>query len=223
MRQQVMQAEEYLASFGLTGEFGRFRTATPLGLHRGERVVVRGPRGIEIAEVMRPATSHHAHFLPNTSVGQLLRRLTLADEQTESEMRLRAQRLFERGGLLAVELGLPLTLLDVEVLLDGDHAVMHQLRVRDADVRAFVSTLSREFAMHIALVDLGRDRNGSVLDEGDEPAGCGRPDCGQRADGGCGTCGSGGCGSCGSAQPKDLELYFAQLREQMERQRTALL
>jgi cell fate regulator YaaT (PSP1 superfamily) len=223
MRQQTMQAEEYLASFGMTGEFGRFRTATPLGLHRGERVVVEGPRGVEIAEVMRPATPRHAHFLPNTSVGQLLRRLTPPDEQIESDMRLRAQQLFERGGQLAAELGLPLMLLDAEVLLDGEHAILHQLQAANADVRPFVSTLSREFDMHITLVDLSRDRSSSMSEESDEPAGCGRPDCGQRADGGCSTCGSGGCGSCGSAQPKDLEVYFAQLREQMERQRTALL
>jgi cell fate regulator YaaT (PSP1 superfamily) len=218
-----MEAEEYLASFGLNGEFARFRAATPLHLYRGERVVVRGPRGVEIAEVLRQATPRHAHFLPNTSVGQLLRRLTPADEQSQNAMRIRAQQLFERGGQLAAEMGLPLMLLDVEVLLDGEHAVLHQLRGADTDVRPFVSTLSREFAMHIALVDLSGDREGAASEESDEHAGCGRPDCGRREDGGCSTCGSGGCGSCGSAQPKDMELYFAQLREQMERQRTALL
>jgi cell fate regulator YaaT (PSP1 superfamily) len=217
-----MEAEEYLASFGLSGEFGRFRTTMPLHLRRGERVVVRGARGVEIAEVLRPATPRHARFLPNTSVGQLLRRLSRADEQSEGAMRLRSQQVFERGGELAAEMGLPLMLLDVEVLLDGEHAVLHQLRGEDADVRPFVSTLSREFAMHITLVDLSRNREGATSDE-DDHVGCGRPDCGQREDGGCSTCGSGGCGSCSSAQPRDMKLYFAQLREQMERQRTALL
>lgn len=219
----MMEAEEYLASFGLSGEFARFRAATPLHLRRGERVVVRGPRGVEIAEVLRQATPRHAHFLPNTSVGQLLRRLTFADEQSENAMRVRAQQLFERGGQLAAEMGLPLMLLDVEVLLDGEHAVLHQLRGADADVRPFVSTLSREFAMHITLVDLSRDREESAAEENDEHAGCGRPDCGRKEEGGCSTCSSGGCGSCGSTKPQDMELYFAQLREQMERQRTALL
>jgi hypothetical protein len=219
-----MEAEEYLASFGLSGEFGRFRTTTPLHLRRGERVVVRGPRGVEIAEVLRPATPRHAQFLPNTSVGHLLRRLSHADEQSEGAMRLRSQQIFERGGQLAAEMSLPLMLLDVEVLLDGEHAVLHQLRGEDADVRPFVSTLSREFAMHITLVDLSRDREGATSsEEDDDHAGCGRPDCGQREDGGCSSCGSGGCGSCSSAQPRDMKLYFAQLREQMERQRTALL
>src|SRR5689334_5925688 len=135
-----MEAEEYLASFGLSGEFGRFRTTIPLHLRRGERVVVRGARGVEIAEVLRPATSRHAQFLPNTSVGQLLRRLSPADEHSEDAMRLRSQQIFDRGGELAAEMGLPLILLDVEVLLDGEHAVLHQLRGEDADVRPFVST-----------------------------------------------------------------------------------
>jgi cell fate regulator YaaT (PSP1 superfamily) len=216
-----MEAQEYLASFGLTGEFGRFRVASPLPVCRGDRVVVRGPRGVEIALVLREATPLHAHFLPNTSVGQLLRHVTPDDEQTEFDMRIRAQQVFERGVQLAAELGLPLILLDVEALLDGEHAVLHELRGEDADVRPFVSALSREFALHITLADLSRDPTVAAQDKSGGDVGCGRPDCGQTADGSCNSCGS--CGSCDSAQPKDMKSYFAQLREQMERQRTALL
>jgi cell fate regulator YaaT (PSP1 superfamily) len=206
-----MEAQEYLASFGRSGEFGRFRAAAPLHLRRGERVVVRGARGVEIAEVLRQAAPGHAHFLPNTSAGQLLRRLLPADEQAESDMCVRAQQLFQRGGQLAAEMGLPLVLLDVEVLLDGEHAVLHHLRSADADVRPFVSTLSREFALHVTLIDLSRDREGAASED---DAGCGRPNCGE---GGCSS-----CGSCGSDLPENAALHFAQLREQMER-RTALL
>jgi cell fate regulator YaaT (PSP1 superfamily) len=218
-----MEAQEYLVSFGLTGEFGRFRATSPLALCRGERVVVRGPRGVETACVLREAAPGHAHFLPNTSVGQLLRRLTPADEQTERRLRDKGQQLFERGRQLAVELELPLELLDVEVLLDGEHALLHHLRWADADVRPFVSTLSREFALHIVLVDLTRPQEAAIHEESGEPHDCGRPNCGRGADGDCGTCGSGGCNTCGSAEPPDMQLYFAQLREQMERRRTALL
>lgn len=213
-----MEAEEYLLSFGRSGAFGRFRAAASLRPRRGERVVVRGPRGLEIAEVLRPATPQHAHFLPNTSVGQLLRRLTADDERTEQAMRLRGQQLLERAQQLAEELRLPLVLLEAEVLLDGEHAVLHHLCESAADVRPFVSTLSREFELHITLSDW----SGPVETEQEEH-GCGKPNCGRGEDGGCSTCGSSGCGSCGTAKPPDMELYFAQLREQMESQRTALL
>lgn len=217
-----METEEYLVGFGQSGDFGRFRAASSLRPQRGERVVVRGPRGVEIAEVLRPAAPGHAHFLPNTTVGQLLRRLTEDDERNEKAQRLRGQQLFERGRHLIEELGLPLVLLDVEVLLDGEHAILHHLRSADADVREFVSTLSREFALHIALVDLGGPRS-LEEEENTEPIGCGRPNCGRGEDGGCGSCGSGSCGSCGSAKPQNDELHFAQLRERIEHPRTALL
>ncbi len=218
-----MQSQEYLVSYGLAGEFGRFRASAPLALCRGERVVVRSPRGVEIAEVLREATPRHAQFLPNTSVGQLLRSLTSEDERTEINCRSRGQQLFERGRRLADELKLPLELLDVELLLDSQHALLHHLRWADADVRPFVSTLSREFELHITLVDLTGPKDTTDHEDTEEPHGCGRPDCGRTEGGGCSTCGSGGCGTCGSANPRDVELHFAQLREQMERRRTALL
>jgi cell fate regulator YaaT (PSP1 superfamily) len=218
-----MQSQEYLVSYGLTGEFGRFRAAQPLTLRRGERVVVRSSRGVEIAEVLREATPRHAQFLPNTTVGQLLRSLAPEDERSEINCRSRGQQLFERGRKLTDELQLPLEVLDVEMLLDGQHALLHHLRWGDADVRPFVSTLSREFASHITLVDLTGPKDTTNREDAEEPHGCGRPDCGQIEGGGCSTCGSGGCGTCGSANPRDVELHFAQLREQMERRRTALL
>jgi hypothetical protein len=218
-----MEAEEYLASFGQTGEFGRFRSSGPLACRRGERVVVRSHRGLEVAEVLREATPRHAHFLPNTSVGQLLRRLGPEDEAAAERARLLGQRLFERGQCLAAELGLPLELIDVDVLLDGRHAVLHHLRGGECDVRPFVSTLSREHDLHLTLEEVGRPR-GTPEDAGEEDHGCGREGCG-RAAGGCGTCGSGGgCATCGAARPPGEEqAHFARLREQMERRRTALL
>jgi cell fate regulator YaaT (PSP1 superfamily) len=212
-----MEVEEYLISFGRSGEFGRFRAATSLRLRRGERMVVSGPRGVEIGEVLRKAAPGHARFLPNTSVGQVLRRLTQDDERTESERMLLAQRLLERAQHLKEEQRLPLVFLDAEVLLDGEHAVVHQLRGAEADVRPFVAALSREFALHIALVDLSGQR------EHEESEGCGRPDCGQGEGGGCSSCDSGGCSSCGESKPQEKDWDFAQRREQMDRRRTALL
>ena len=205
---------EYLLGYGRAGDFGRFRAAAPLTLRRGERAVVRTPRGLEVGRVLRPAAPGHAAFLPNTTVGRLLRPLTPADEAAAERAAERSASLFERGRSCAAGLGLPLELLDAEVLLDGANAALHVLRLAECDVRPVVSTLSRELAVQIHLVDLA----GPAAEEHDEH-GCGR--CGSA--GGCGSCGSGGCGSCGSAAPKeDVRAYFAGLREQMERRRVPL-
>jgi hypothetical protein len=147
----------------------------------------------------------------------LLRLAGPDDDQTAAQMSGRASLLFDRGRALAGELQLQMELIDVEVLHDGEHGVLHLLRFTDSDVRPFVSTLSREFGLHILLTDLGRP--GASLTEEEEPAGCGREGCGQEGGGGggCSSCGPGGCGSC------DTKETFAALRDKMEQGRTALL
>jgi hypothetical protein len=210
---------EYLISYGLAGDFGRFRAPRPLPCRRGARVVVRSHRGVEVGSVLRPATPRHAAFLPNTTVGQLLRGVTPDDEQTLGAMRERGRRLCERAAALAYELALPLAVLDAEVLLDGEHAALHLVRDGAGDVRPLVSTLSREFGLHIEIADLAH----AVAEEEEEHHGCGREGCG-REGGGCGSCGTGGgCGSCGTKAEPDMTAYFAQLREQMESRRVGLL
>jgi hypothetical protein len=207
---------EYLLSYGLVGDFGRFRAARPLSCRRGDRALIRTHRGLEIGEVLRPTAPGHAGFLPNTTVGRLVRLVGPGDDQTAVQMRDRARLLFDRGRALAGEMQLPLDLIDSEVLQDGEHGVLHLLRRSDADVRPFVSTLSREFGLHILLTDLGRP--GASLTEEEEPAGCGREGCGQEGGGGgCSSCGPGGCGSC------DTKETPANLRDNMEQGRTALL
>jgi len=206
---------EYLAGYGTSGDFGRFRAARPLECQRGERVVVQSHRGLELAQVLRPASPRHAQFLPNTSVGRLLRLASVEDERTARQMRERGQHLFARARERVTELGLPLEVLDTEVLLDGQHGVIHHLRWDDCDIRPLVSSLSREFDLHVILADLTRGRASAEPEhEEDEEHGCGSCSSGSCGSGGCG---SGGCGSCGSAKPEEVRAHFAELREQMER------
>jgi cell fate regulator YaaT (PSP1 superfamily) len=206
-----MECVEYLVGFGLRGDFGRFASAAPLRCRRGDRVVIQGARGLEIGAVLRPATPRLAGLLPDAPAGSLLRAAGPDDERLVASLACRAADLFERARAIAADLALPLELLDAELLLDGEHAVLYHLHWADSDVRPFVSTLSHEFALHISLLDLTRP----TPDE----QGCGS--CGS---GSCGSCGSGGCGSgtCGSMGPQELQAYFAELRKQMDH-RYALL
>src|SRR5690242_5768130 len=92
-----MDVLEYLVSYGVRGDFGRFRAARPLALGRGDRAVVRTRRGLEVGEVLRPAAPSHAAFLPNTSVGQLVRPVTADDEAACVRGTACALRLTERA------------------------------------------------------------------------------------------------------------------------------
>jgi hypothetical protein len=204
---------DYLLSYGNAGDFGRFYSTAPLSLARGARAIIRSVRGLEFGTVLCPTNPAHATHLPNTSVGQLLRLATGDDERNALAMKARARDIFRQGRELAVNFGLPIELLDVEVLLDGEHAVLHHLRWAECDMRPLVSALSKKHDLHIELQDLSR------IEEG-----CGRPDCGRGA-GGCNSCGSdGGCGSCGSHTEAEVKAYFGELREKMTTlKRTPLL
>jgi len=214
---------DYLLSYGSAGDFGRFRPVRALQCRRGQRAVVRTHRGIELGVVLCEATTGHAQFLPNTSVGQLLRLAGADDERTAESMRVRGQETFESARRLAAELRLPLEVLDAEVLLDGEQAIVHFLRMAPCDERPLVSALSRTHQLHVALHDLALP--GAPVAE-EEHAGCGRPDCGQGGAGGCTSCGSGGgCSTCGAGKADDgSRAHFAKLRDQMAaQQRTPLL
>jgi hypothetical protein len=219
-----MTEHEYLVAYGVGGEFGRFRSVRPLPYARGDRVVVRTHRGIESGRVLRATAEGHARFLPNTTVGQLLRPFEGSDARTERDLLERGSAVWSRAAALADAMGLPLEVLDVEVLLDGEHVVLHHLRGAECDVRPFVSTLSREFALHILVADLTQQGNPTLNETADSEHGCGS--CGSDGScgsgGGCGSCGSGGCGSCAAEAPP-VSSQFAALRDQMEQQRTPLL
>ncbi len=213
-----MEIQEYLLRYGVLGDFGRFRPTRPLALKRGEQAVIQTPRGLEIGEVLCPATPRHARFLPNTTVGVLVRPLTSADEPTVQQLTSLSQNIHEESRRRVADLALPLEILDVEVLFDRAQAVLHHVRWQDCEVRPLVSGLSTTFEIQILLHDLTRVAQDHPEHE---EHGCGS--CGSEGGCGSGSCSTGGCGSCGDASAEDLRAYFAELRLKMEQERFPLL
>jgi cell fate regulator YaaT (PSP1 superfamily) len=212
----MIATEEYLVSYGSSGEFARFRTATTVDFQRGDRVVVRTYQGLELGVILCPASAEHAPFLSRTAQGELLRAVTEDDDRQAEQARHLSQRLFDDAGRLAEEMELPLVMLDVEVLLDGQQAIIHHLRQMDCDYRPLVSALSKKYDVQIVMSNLALPK--------EEPVGCGEPNCGQLT-GGCQSCGSGGCDTCGKGVKKeDVATHLLALRQMMEqRNRMTLL
>jgi hypothetical protein len=204
---------DYLVSFGVSGDFARFQGSELL--ERGDRVVIRGRRGLELGTVLRPASERLAGMLPDGAAGELLRRATAEDEALAERLRQRGRVIRADARRLAQELNLAVEVLEVEVPLDEHFAILQVLG--DAG-QPLVETLAERHDIAIAVHNLALPA---------APAGCGKPDCGQ-GHGGCSSCSSGGgCGSgCGSPQmTRDVTEYFAGLRRQMESRgtRTPLL
>jgi hypothetical protein len=207
-----MAGSEYLVHHGCAGHLGRFRAAAVGALDRGAAVVVRSRRGLELGEVLCPAGPDPLS-LPDPFVGDLLRPATPADLADADRNRAFGQRLFDEGTALAGSLGLPLTLVDVEITLDAKQAVVHAIRLGTCDEGPLLATLGERHDLVARLYDLAGEPAAEA--EHDEH-GCGSCGSGGCGDGGCGT--GGGCGSCSAGAAKELTNYFAELRESMLQQ-----
>jgi hypothetical protein len=197
-------ADQFVVSFGKSGALGVFNAPAPLVLRRGERVVVRTPRGIEVGTVLCAATVRQARLLGATGMGELLRPLGTGDAARLPDLAQLGQAVYAAAQDQATGLGI--AIFDVEVLLDGHQAIVQYVGA-DASLDAFAQALESRFALAVRLENLAQPTTGH------EHGGCDKPDCGR---GGCSTCGSGGgCASCGSAKV-DMRDYFAHLREKME-------
>jgi cell fate regulator YaaT (PSP1 superfamily) len=204
-----METVEYLVTYGAAGEFSRFRPAGDRAYSRGDRVVIRTTRGLELGTVLCTATAQHAAFISRTPGGELLRLASAVDEAAASDIEHKSAALIATARRLAGEIGLAIEILDAEMTLDGVQASIFHLRAADCDCRPLAAALSRETDVQIIMENMA------------EPApviGCGRPDCGQGA-GGCSSCGTGGCssGSCSAGHSaKDVSSHLAALRRAME-------
>jgi cell fate regulator YaaT (PSP1 superfamily) len=199
-----------LVQYGRGGFVGRF--AAREAFARGARVVVRGPRGVEVGTVLCAADGAHPD-------GDTLRAATECDApspEREAELLSIASAEIEAQGL-------PLALVDAELTLDGA-LILHGLAWAECDADPLFAELSARFALTVQFLDLGR------VPVAKEPTGCGKPGCGTDK-GGCSSCGTsnegGGCssGSCsrGAAKSADeLTAYFADLRTKMEAARVPL-
>lgn len=213
---------EYLATHGQSNHLGRFVSSEALDLQRGDRIVIETARGLEIGNVLCPATEQHVRLL-RVPPGRLLHQITAEDEQALTHRRRVAEQLFQSGRDLILELELDLEILDVEVLLDGRRAVL-QFLGDESEAESLAEALTARCRLAVLMENL------AAAPEAPAESGCGKPDCGHGKEGGCTSCSSGGCSTggcatgCGTGGTKvDMREYFAHLRGKMEAQRVPLV
>src|SRR6185437_10704128 len=144
----VTMAIAYLAQFGRLAFVGRFEPAVDAvgAFARGDRVVIRGPRGLELATVMCEAIER---FHRDSAEGELLRPASFDDFAAAERNEALGQRL-----LAAAEAtDLPISFIDSEVSLDGTAAVLHGLPWGDCDASPLFASLSERFGLAVRLLD----------------------------------------------------------------------
>jgi cell fate regulator YaaT (PSP1 superfamily) len=217
-----MASPEYLVTYGAAGHLGRFQSLATFDCQRGDRVLLRTRRGVEIGVILGASACGYAGALDKLPEGDVLRLATDADEQESSFAAAEPADIFDLARQLASDLHLPLEIIDTETIADPRTLIVHYLGMDEFDPRPFVSALARQFDCYVELLDLTAPhaKNGTQ----NACSSCGREEggCGEGAGGGCGSCGTaGGCGSgCSAANgatfERDWQAYFAELRAKME-------
>jgi hypothetical protein len=170
------------------GHVSRFRTSPECdgSLGRGQAVVIRTDRGVELGEVLLPIDE--TALVPPAEQQRVVRPASPEDlarsrlaEATRSDRFALCQRILREGDW-------PWELIDVEPMLDDRATVLHYLGPHQLDAATLRARFRMTCDFDVVLEPVGSDA--AVEHENEHPS--------DDHGGGCGSCGSGGgCGSCG--------------------------
>src|SRR5262249_27006370 len=131
-------------------------------------------RGLEIGEVLCPATAQAVLLIAEPTRGQIVRPLSDADQTELGRIRQTEQREFASCLEFIRQRKLQMELVDVEHLFGGERVVFYFLAEKRVDFRELVKDLAREFRTRIEMRQIGvRDEAKLLADYGD----CGKPVC----------------------------------------------
>ncbi len=178
-----------LLRVGLLGQVGRFSVGDVGGLQRGERVVCRTLRGIEVAVALGGARESNDAASGDSDEGverdgRVLRRTTPEDELLWGHLRQLGEEAFQSCEAWLQEQSVVATLLEVEPLLDGRTLYFHFLSNVDDLVQQHLDWLVAIYENRVR-----ESKFAKLLEHGCGP-GCGTA----QAKNGCGS--RGGCAVC---------------------------
>ncbi|MCO8120389.1 hypothetical protein NHH03_01475 [Stieleria sp. TO1_6] len=168
------------------GSLGEIRLGTALiPLDRGRRVVVRSPRGVEVAEVVSPCHRVAATTATDPGHYRIIRPTTDSDEMLVQRLERYKHQAIESCRNRLSQSHSEVTLLDVDQLLDGGTLIMHLLGEVDTGAQKIADEIAGEYESIVRTNHLSE-----LLSDG-----CG-PECGTSSGGGCGSS-CAGCSGCG--------------------------
>src|SRR5262249_4440326 len=139
---------------------------------RNNEVVLRTERGLELGEVLCPATPRAVELLSEPTKGRIVRTLTAEDRAARDRLRELEETELDTCGKFVAQRKLQMELVDVEHLFGGERIVFYFLAEKRVDFRELVKDLARSFQTRIEMRQIGvRDEAKLLADYGD----CGKP------------------------------------------------
>jgi len=164
----------FVVRFGTMRMLGVFATRGGDRFTRGQRVVARTNRGLEVGEILCEATDEVVNQLADPPHGQILRGMTPEDANEWHHLEQSEREEFERCRAHVARLGLPMQLVDIEHVFGGERIVIYYVSEERVDFRELVKDLAADFQTRIEMRQIGvRDEAKLLADYGD----CGKPVC----------------------------------------------
>jgi cell fate regulator YaaT (PSP1 superfamily) len=141
---------------------------------RGQRVVVRSDRGIELGDVLCRASDRTAQFLASPARGEIVRLPTRDDDDQAARLDLDRTSYFATCDEIIARRRLQMDLVDIEIIHGRERVVFYYLAEKRVDFRDLVKELARALRTRIEMRQIGvRDEAKLLADYGD----CGKPVC----------------------------------------------
>ncbi len=167
-------ATSLLVRHGAMRVLGTFDVAEGDSFKRGDRVVIRTERGLEVGDVVAEATPQAVALLVDPTSGSIVRLMSEEDRAALVRLKEVEQRELETCSEFVQNRRLQMELVDVEHLFGGDRLVFYFLAEKRVDFRDLVKDLARAFQTRIEMRQIGvRDEAKLLADYGD----CGKPVC----------------------------------------------
>ncbi|HEV8061426.1 MAG TPA: regulatory iron-sulfur-containing complex subunit RicT [Gemmataceae bacterium] len=167
-------ATAFIVRHGAMRFLGEFQPQGSFEPERGQEVVVRTERGMEIGEVLCESDPRALATIGEPTHGQILRQINNDDAGQIDRIRDIERQEMEVCSNLIRQRSLQMELVDVEHLFGNERIVFYFLAEKRVDFRELVKDLAREFKTRIEMRQIGvRDEAKLLADYGD----CGKPVC----------------------------------------------
>lgn len=166
--------QKFIVRYGLMKNLSAMTSRGHFEYQRGNEVIVRTDRGLEVGLVLCKVTNDQHDMLDAAPSGQIVRGVTEDDIIEMNHIDASRTKKFEICRRCINDLGLEMKLIDIEQVFGGERIVVYYLAENRVDFRELVRRLASEFQTRIEMKQIGvRDEAKLLADYGD----CGKPVC----------------------------------------------
>ncbi len=167
-------AAKYIVRHGAMRFLGEFEAVGDEIFLRGQQIVARTDRGLEVGDVLCEASARAVELLSEPTHGRIVRQLNTEDRQVLARLPELEEKELASCQCFVSQRKLQMELVDVEHLFGGERIIFYFLAEKRVDFRELVKDLAREYQTRIEMRQIGvRDEAKLLADYGD----CGKPVC----------------------------------------------